>query len=187
MNQRQHIEAIKAALDRPVVLVGMMGAGKTRIGRMLAGSLDIEFIDTDHVIEAEAGCSIARIFEYSGEQGFRDHETRVIHGLLAPETVVTRILSTGGGAVLRPENAKMIFGNTVSVWLKTDIHVLEERLKGSRNRPLLKNANLMETLDAMAKMRYPLYEQADIILEIDQESPQQVLGNLLACILEKVI
>lgn len=186
MNKDALVQDIRASLDRPVTLVGLMGSGKTRLGRMLASVLDLEFVDTDQRVEAEAGCTISQIFEQSGEKVFRDHETRVVAGLLAPVMATPCIVSTGGGAVMRPENAALIFGHTVSVWLKTDISILLDRLEHVRNRPLLKNTDPAETLMAMAKQRYPLYEKADIIRETGQDTPQQILDSLLVSIAEKV-
>jgi len=185
MNKSDLVQDIKAGLDRPVVLVGLMGAGKTRLGRMLASALGVEFFDTDHLIETEGGLTISQIFEQAGEKAFRDQETQVISRLLAPDHASACVVSTGGGAVMRPENKALIFGDTISVWLKTDIPVLAERLVHARNRPLLKNGNLQETLEAMAKLRYPLYEQADIIQETGRNTPQQILESLLTSISEK--
>ena len=148
---------------RPTIaLIGLMGAGKTTVGRRLAARLGVPFVDADTEIEAAAGCSIGEIFELHGEAAFRDGERRVIARLLNDPP---HVLATGGGAFLDPRTRANILDKTVSVWLRADLDVLVARCRRRSRRPLLDRGNPREILaDLMAK-RYPVYAEAAIIVD----------------------
>ena len=166
--------------DRSIVLVGLMGAGKTCIGRRLAKKMDWEFIDTDAEIEAAADCTIGEIFNVHGEEYFRKGEQRVIARLLKNPR---QILATGGGAFQNPETRKNILNNAISIWLKADLDVLLKRISKRNNRPLLNRGNKREILANLIKNRYPIYSEADIVINSGAEAPnattQKVLNALI--------
>jgi shikimate kinase len=152
--------AIVAALGgRSLVLVGMMGAGKSTIGRRLASRLAMRFVDADTEIELAAGMSISEIFETHGEPYFRDGEARVIARLLGNGSMV---LATGGGAVLREETRVRIRERAVSIWLKADAEVILRRVRRRFDRPLLQTADPAATIGRLIAEREPVYELADI-------------------------
>ena len=144
-------------LRRTIVLVGMMGAGKTAIGRALATRLDVPFLDSDAAIEQAATISISEIFSRDGEAFFRDREVEVIDRLLSGSPV---ILSTGGGAFLADRTRDLIANKGVAVWLDADLDTLWERVRHKDTRPLLRTANPLATLAALMKIRTPIYAQA---------------------------
>jgi shikimate kinase len=146
-------------LKKTVVLVGMMGAGKTAIGRALAVRLGVPFLDSDAEIEKAANMSIAEIFERDGEAFFRDRESEVIDRLLDCKC---GILSTGGGAFLAERNREMISHKGASLWLDVDFDILWDRVKHKDTRPLLRTANPKETLKELYKQRVPIYRLADL-------------------------
>jgi shikimate kinase len=151
---------IKLALGaRSIVLVGMMGAGKSTVGRRLSARLGLPFLDADAEIEAAAGMSIPDIFETRGEPDFRDGEVRVIARLLDSGPAV---LATGGGAFMRQETRDRIRDKAVSLWLKVDSDVIMRRLKRRSDRPLLKNADPEATVERLISEREPVYGQADL-------------------------
>lgn len=153
--------------DRIIVLVGLMGAGKSCVGRRLAQRLDIPFLDADAEVEAAAGCSIVDIFEQYGEAEFRDGERRVISRLLdGPPSVI----ATGGGAFIDEQTRKLISDKGVSVWLRADLETLVSRTSGRSHRPLLNNGDQRETLAALIDERHPIYAEADIIVDTGSDS-----------------
>jgi shikimate kinase len=152
--------AIVAALGgRSLVLVGMMGAGKSTIGRRLASRLAMRFVDADTEIELAAGMSISEIFETHGEPYFRDGEARVIARLLANGAMV---LATGGGAVLREQTRARIAERAISIWLKADAEVILRRVRRRFDRPLLQTADPAATIGRLIAEREPVYQLADI-------------------------
>ncbi|MES2914710.1 MAG: shikimate kinase [Pseudomonadota bacterium] len=151
-----------ARLAKTVVLVGMMGAGKTAVGTALARQLGVEFRDSDEEIVRAANRSIAEIFERDGEPFFRARETEVIARLLRSSPCV---LSTGGGAFLSEANRKLIHDVGVSVWLSADLELLWQRVRHKTTRPLLRTANPRETLRELCERRQPFYAQADLVVE----------------------
>jgi shikimate kinase len=157
---------------RPVVLVGMMGAGKTTVGRRLAARLNRQFLDSDEEIEKAAQMSIPEIFEQRGEAEFRAGEMRVIARVLKQQGMV---LATGGGAFVNVETRGLIKAEAVSVWLKAEIDILFERVSRRSNRPLLKTANPRETLRKLIDERYPIYAEADVTV-ISRDVPQDVVA-----------
>lgn len=151
-------------LIKPVVLVGMMGAGKTAIGSALARMLDVALLDSDQELVAAANMTIAEIFERDGEAFFRRRETEVIQRLISSEPSV---ISTGGGAFMSAKNRQMIAESAVSVWLKADLNLLWERVRHKTTRPLLLNDRPYETLAEIFEERVPIYAKADIAVEAD--------------------
>ena len=155
--------AIVAALGkRSVVLVGMMGAGKSTIGRRLALRLRLPFVDADNEIEAAAGMSIPDIFEVHGEPHFRDGEARVIARLLDSGPI---LLATGGGAFIREDTRTRIRDKAISMWLKADADVILRRVKRRADRPLLQNADPAAVIARLIEARHPFYEQTDILID----------------------
>ncbi|CCE09854.1 fragment of bifunctional: shikimate kinase (N-terminal); dehydroquinate synthase (C-terminal) (part 1) [Bradyrhizobium sp. STM 3843] len=154
--------AITAALGRRlVVLVGMMGAGKSTVGRRLAARLKLPFVDADNEIEAAAGMTIPEIFESSGEDYFRNGEARVIARLLENGPGV---LATGGGAFMREETRRRIQDKAVSVWLKADADVIMRRVRRRADRPLLQTADPAGTVTRLLTEREPVYQHADVTI-----------------------
>lgn len=176
-------EDIGRRLDRPVVLVGMMGSGKSRLGRMLGDALGLPFVDTDDLVVQAAGATIPEIFERAGESAFRDHETAVLRDVLGPGRRVC-VVATGGGAVMRPENAALIFTDTLSIWARADIGVLLERVSRNADRPLLKAGDPEKILRDMAALRDPVYGRADIVLDTGAAGPSDILAAAIAGIKE---
>jgi shikimate kinase len=155
-----HDAALVAALgQRSVVLIGMMGAGKSTVGRRLAARLGLPFADADIEIEAAAGMTIPEIFAEHGEQYFRDGEVRVISRLLDSGPAV---LATGGGAWMREETRSRICERGISVWLKADADVILKRIKRRSDRPLLQTSDPAATIATLIAERYPVYETADL-------------------------
>jgi len=151
-------------LKKTVVMVGMMGAGKTAIGTALALRLQVPFRDSDAEIEKAANSSIAEIFERDGEPFFRDRETEIIGRLLDDAPAV---LSTGGGAFLRQENRQMISTKGASIWLRAELELLWQRVKHKSTRPLLRTDDPHRTLADIKEQRDPIYNLADITVDAD--------------------
>ena len=161
-------------LHKTVVLVGMMGAGKTAVGRALAVRLGVPFLDSDAEIESAANMTIPEIFARDGEPFFRAKESQVIGRLLDEEK---GILSTGGGAFLAEQNRTMITERGVSVWLRADLDVLWNRVKHKDTRPLLRTADPYATLRGIYEQRVPVYAQADLIADSDGETSIENMVN----------
>lgn len=149
----------KLKLHRTVVLVGMMGSGKTAIGRALAAALNVPFLDSDAAIEEAAALSIAEIFARDGEVFFRAREAEVIDRLLSGPPA---ILSTGGGAFLAEKNRNVIAQKGVAVWLDADLKTLWERVRHKNTRPLLRTADPLATLTSLMEVRTPIYAMAKV-------------------------
>lgn len=179
-NSAKTIDGGAAALHKTVVMVGMMGAGKTAVGRALAQRLGVPFLDSDAEIENAANMSIPEIFERDGEAFFRDRESQVIGRLLKGAPCV---LSTGGGAFLAEANRRMISERGVSVWLKADLAVLWNRVRHKDTRPLLRTADPRATLRALYEARVPLYSEADLCVISDGEtSIEQMVDRVVAAL-----
>ena len=161
---------------RTIALVGLMGVGKSSVGRRLASALGLPFRDADTEVEAAAGRSIPEIFAALGEPAFRDGERRVISRLLEGPP---HVLATGGGAFMSPETRELIKSRAVSVWLKADLSVLAQRLGRKDSRPLLIGKDPMEVLRAQAEARYPVYAQADIVVETGDAAHHVTLGEVI--------
>lgn len=168
------IGRIAGRIDRPVVLVGMMGVGKTTVGRKLAAMLHIPFVDADEEIEKAAYMPISEIFSTYGEPYFRDGERRVIARLIGEGRHVDRkILSTGGGAFVDPATRALILDKGIAVWLDSDVDTLMERVGRKSNRPLLRTGNPREILTRLKAEREGFYSQAPIQV-ISGAQPHQV-------------
>jgi shikimate kinase len=166
--------AIVAALGRrSIVLVGMMGAGKSSVGRRLAARLGLAFVDADSEIETAAGMSIADIFSAHGEAYFRSGEARVIARLLEGGP---QVLATGGGAIMNPDTRAAIRAKAVSIWLNAEYDVLLRRVRRRTDRPMLKTADPAETLRRLLAERSPTYAQADVTLN-SRDAPHETIVN----------
>lgn len=173
------IARIARRVDRPIVLVGMMGVGKTTVGRRLAAMLDLPFVDADEEIEKAAQMPIPEIFAQFGEPYFRDGERRVIARLVgAGASGDRKVLATGGGAFVDPETRRLILERAISVWLDSDVDTLVERVGRKDNRPLLKQGNPREILTRLREERRPHYEQAAIHI-VSGQQPHSVTANTI--------
>lgn len=150
------------SVPRTVALVGLMGAGKSAIGKRLALKLGLPFVDADDEIERAAGCSISEFFERFGEIEFRNGERRVISRLLAGPV---HVLSTGGGAYMDTETRGLMRAHAITVWLRADLEVLYDRVKKRTHRPLLRQGDPREILARLMNQRYPVYAEADVVVE----------------------
>ena len=166
-----------ARLRKTVVMVGMMGAGKTAVGTALAKHLGVPFRDSDDEITRAANRSIAEIFERDGEAFFRARESEVLGRLLRAEP---SILSTGGGAFLAPANRALIHEAGVSVWLRADLDLLWNRVRHKSTRPLLRTDNPRETLRSLYEARLPAYEQADLAVDSAAELSVEDMARRVA-------
>ena len=164
-------------LKKTVVMVGMMGAGKTAVGTALARLLGVPFLDSDEEIVRAADRSISEIFERDGEPFFRARETEVLARLLRASPSV---LSTGGGAFLSDRNRALIDASGVSVWLRVDLDLLWQRVRHKTNRPLLRTANPRETLRALYEARVPFYRLADLAVDSAVELPVEAMAQRVA-------
>ncbi len=161
------------AIDRTIVLVGMMGAGKTAVGRRLAKALGWPFTDADMAIEAAAGTSIANIFEEIGEAAFRARERQVIARLLADGR---QVLALGGGAFVDPDTRRLVRASAISIWLRADLDVLVRRTGRRNDRPLLAGGDPRLKLAALLEQRVPIYAEADLIVD----SGKGPIGDVVA-------
>jgi shikimate kinase len=164
---------------RTIVLVGLMGAGKSKIGRRLAARLNLPFFDSDQEIEAAAGESIDEIFANRGEQVFRDGERRVIARLLAQPI---HVLASGGGAFMDPATRRLIGERGVSLWLRADVDVLVARVSRRNNRPLLKSGSARAILATLIEQRHPVYAEADVVVDSGEGSPEVTVGRAIAAL-----
>lgn len=172
------VAAIVARLDRPVVLVGMMGVGKSSVGRRLASALAVSFTDADEEIERAAQMSIPEIFATYGEEYFRDGERRVIARLIE-DAHGHGVIATGGGAFVNAETRALILDRAIAVWLDADVDTLVERTGRRDNRPLLQTANPRETLARLRAERAPAYAEAPIHIFSANAPQAQTLGKVL--------
>jgi shikimate kinase len=178
-SDRKTAEIRGFAPKRTIVLVGLMGAGKSKIGRRLATRLGLAFSDSDPEIEAAAGETIEEIFAHRGEQVFRDGERRVIARLLAQPL---HVLATGGGAFMDPVTRALIARRGVSLWLRADLDVLVARVSRRTNRPLLKQGDQRAILAELIERRYPVYAQADVTVDSGEGSPEATVTRAIAAL-----
>ena len=171
----------KILLNKPIVMVGLMGAGKTSVGRALARHLGVPFVDSDKEIETAAGCSVVDIFALYGENEFRRVEQRIIARLMdTPPTV--KVISTGEGAFITPAVREMVLTRAVSVWLKADLDLLVKRTNFRNTRPQLLHADSRKILAQLINDRYDIYSLADITVETKDESLRKTLDKVVAAI-----
>lgn len=168
---------------KTIVLVGLMGCGKTSIGRRLAKKLELGFFDSDHEVEAAAGCPIKEIFSVFGEEAFKSGENRVISRLLDQPT---HVLATGGGSFMTDKTRNLIKEKAISVWLNADLQTLVARVSRRNDRPLLADGNQEEVLSALIAERYPIYQSADIHVETFDEPTNATVDRVIHAISEFV-
>ena len=180
----REIEALARRIDRPVVLVGMMGVGKTSVGKRLAAVLRFGFVDADDAIEEAAHMAIPEIFERFGEDYFRGGERRVIARLLdasqggaGPGT--GKVIATGGGAFVDPATRALILERGIAVWLDSDVDTLLDRVARNANRPLLRHGDPRETLTRLKTEREPLYREAPIHIQSRPGPHQRTVAAIL--------
>jgi len=161
---------------RSIALVGLMGSGKTTVGRRLAAALGLEFKDADAEIEAAAGRSVSDIFAELGEPEFRSGERRVIARLVGEGPMV---LATGGGAYVDPETRALLREKAVTIWLKADLEVLARRVSRRDTRPLLRGKDPLEVLSGQADKRYPFYGEADIVVDTPDSAHDLAVERIL--------
>ena len=169
-------------LKRTVALVGMMGAGKSSLGRRLAGKLDVAFLDADSEIETAAGCSINEIFARYGEPAFREGERKVIARLLG---LPPHVLATGGGAYADADTRARIKETAVSVWIRVPLESLIERVGRRDTRPMLRDGDPVEIMTRLYRERETLYAQADITIDSEDNQPKSVVENTLNLLRER--
>jgi shikimate kinase len=175
------IKGIAARIDRPLVLVGMMGVGKSTIGRKLAHLLDLPFRDADDEIEQAAQLSIAEIFERFGEDHFRDGERRVIARLL---DAGPSVLATGGGAFVQPDTRALIHAKGIAIWLDSDVGTLVDRVSRKDTRPLLRGGDPREIVTRLKAEREPAYSQAPIKVMSDTGPHGEAVSRILKAVSE---
>ena len=169
--------AVQPRLIRPVVLIGLMGAGKSSVGIRLAGMLGVPFVDSDDEIVAAANMPIAEIFQKYGEPHFRSGERRVIARLI---TETPRIIATGGGAFMDPETRAVVASGATSVWLSAKLELLISRTAGRTHRPILNKGNPRKILADLVEQRYPVYAQADIeVPSRDGQSHEEMASRII--------
>lgn len=163
-------------LDRPVVLVGLMGVGKSTIGRRLAKRLGLPFVDSDSEIEGAAGLSAAEVFERYGEKDFRDGERRLVARLIEGEV---RVIATGGGAYVDPRTRELLNSRAITIWLDAPVDVLAERTARRDTRPLLRTADPKQTLERLSQERRPSYAEAHIHVRSGDGAHKDVVDTIL--------
>ena len=164
---------------KTIVLVGIMGAGKTTVGKILADRIGIQFVDADQEIERAAGCTITDIFEKYGEAEFRKGEERVISRILSEQPCV---LATGGGAFMSQATRLLIKKTATSVWLRVSFEVLAKRLEKRSGRPLLQTVDPQQTLRALINKRYPIYNDADLIVDAKDDAVDITVSKVVECL-----
>lgn len=168
-------------IDKPIVMVGLMGAGKTSIGRALARHLGIPFVDSDKEIEKAAGCSVIDIFAMYGETEFRRVEQKVIERLLDTPPLI-KVISTGEGAFITPAVREMALQRALTIWLRADLDLLVKRTNFRHTRPQLLNTDSRQILAQLIKERYDTYALADIMVETRDENIHKTLNKVLKAI-----
>ncbi len=169
-------------ITRPIVMIGLMGAGKSSVGRRLARRLSIPFVDSDDEIKKAAGCSIEDIFKLYGESEFRAGEKRVMERLLDDGPMV---LATGGGVFMNDDIRAQILEHSTSVWLKASLDCLVERTSRRGGRPLLKTGNPRNTLEKLINERYPVYQEATIAIETDNETHESAVELIVQALKDR--
>ncbi len=166
--------------QKSIVIVGLMGVGKTRIGRMVAKKMALDFVDCDMEIENAAGCSVSDIFALYGEEAFRDGERKVIRRILEEEK--PKIIATGGGAFIQEKTRRLIKRKSISVWLRADLDTLVERTGRTDKRPLLRQGDPQKILQKLMKERDPIYAEADIHIASDNHSASKTMQQMIDAI-----
>lgn len=165
-----------SAIDRPIVLIGLMGVGKTTIGRRLAARLGVAFVDADHEIEVAAGMTISEIFERYGELHFRDGERRVISRLVDGQV---KVIATGGGAFMNESTRALILEKSIAVWIDANIDILAERVSRRDTRPLVKGKDPATVLRELAAVRNPVYALAPVHVRSESAPAEKTVEAIL--------
>ena len=176
MSARAASRAVIPKPDRTIALVGLMGVGKSTVGRRLAQRLGLPFADGDAEIETAAGMTVSEIFGQLGEPEFRAGEARVMRRLLEGPPIV---LATGGGAMLNPETRALMKARAITIWMRADLKVVAERVQRRDTRPLLRGRDPLEALTGLADARYPIYGQADVAVDVGGGSHAQAVETIL--------
>ena len=184
--ERERLNKLASTLStrlgtRSIIMIGLMGCGKSSVGRRLAARLHLPFADADDEIEAAAGKSISDIFADHGEAEFRSGEQKVIARLLAEGP---RVLATGGGAFMNAQTRENITASSISVWLKADLAILMERVKRRSHRPLLQTSDPETVMRKLIDERYPIYAQADIIIESRDVPHETVVNDIIRALVD---
>ena len=172
----QPMDTLSPLRARTITLVGLMGVGKTSVGKRLAAALSLPFRDADNEVEAAAGRSIPDIFADLGESAFREGERRVIARLLDEPP---HVLATGGGAFMNDETRALIKDRSVSIWLRADVEILARRVARKDNRPLLTGKDPLVVLRDLAEVRYPVYAEADIVVDSGDAPHNVTVDNVI--------
>ncbi len=170
------MSATQLHVPKTIVLVGLMGAGKSSIGKRLAQALALPFVNADAEIEAAAGATIEEIFAREGEETFRNGERRVIARLLDNPT---QVLAAGGGAFMDPATRALIRSRAISIWLRADLELLLARVARRNNRPLLQTGDRRGVLEKLMAERYPVYAEADLVVDTVDGPPEVTLGHVI--------
>jgi shikimate kinase len=170
------IDKLITLIDRPIALVGLMGSGKTTVGRRLSYKLNLPFIDTDEEVIKSAGCSITDIFKYAGENYFVETEYKVFESLTKYAPIV---ISTGGGSFIHPEIRALIKKNFLSIWLKADLEIAVERVSRRNTRPMLEEGDKKEIMKKLMDERYPLYSEADITVSSGDTTHMVIVDRIM--------
>jgi shikimate kinase len=165
---------------KPVAMIGLMGAGKSAVGRRLAARLNLDFLDADQEIEKAAGCSISDIFAAFGEQSFREGERRVIRRII--EDNGPHVLATGGGAFMDPDTRSLLKQRAITIWLKAPLEILVARTARRDTRPLLRDGDPGEILARLMETRYPIYAEADLTVETGGTSADETAERVIAAL-----
>ena len=173
-----------ARLDRPIVLVGLMGVGKSTVGRRLAQRLGLPFVDSDSEIEEAAGASAADLFLRYGEDDFRDGERRLVARLIDGEV---RVIATGGGAFVDPDTRRLLNERAITVWLDAPVEVLVERTGRSDSRPLLRGDDRAATLARLAKERHAFYAEAQIHVRSNEGAHANVVDAIITAVRDRLM
>lgn len=179
-------ERLIQRIDKPIVFVGLMGAGKTTIGRRVARQLGLSFRDLDREIEKASGSSIVDLFLLYGEDWFRKGEAGVLNRVLHKAPLI-KVLSTGEGAFLTPENRDLIKKEAISIWLKADLDLLVRRTSRRNTRPQLLNVDARDVLEKLIEKRYPIYAEADIVVETKDEILANTADKVLDLLEQKYV
>ena len=170
------MQKVTDRLDRPIVLVGLMGVGKSTVGRRLARQLGLPFVDSDSEIEDAVGLPAGEVFERYGEQDYRDGERRLVARLIDGEV---RVIATGGGVFVDPRTRKLLKERGITVWLDAPVDILAERTARRDTRPLLKNRNPKETLERLAEIERQAYAEADIHVKSGNGAHKDVVRTIV--------
>lgn len=174
--QHQYMAQLRKSIDKPIVLIGMMGSGKTAVGSLLAKTLNLAFYDSDKIIEELQQRSIAKIFELDGEDSFRKIEKKTISDLLE---LGVSVISTGGGAVMNNDTLIAILNRGTSIWLKADPQAIYNRIGSNKDRPLLNCEDPEEKIKSLLLARVAFYEKATLRVDTSGKTPEDLINEII--------